>query len=121
MLITEMTDIDTLLSNMENNFEVLKAFYKNMVNISQYRTMRSFVTGSSREIPGNEIYLQSEMNSSKMTEVLDDDYMFYSTLVQAFPLNKLVPETYSGPIFRIITHEDAPHPGYVWLINESDH
>jgi len=95
----------------------LKKFYQPLVDISQYKLLRQFGTGSSMEIPQNEIHVRLMIEASK--KVLDDDYMFYIMQVYALPLGKPVPDTYHGSICRIVEDDDT-HPGYVRLINEND-
>jgi len=93
----------------------VKQYYHQLINHSQFQSVRHFLSGSYVENPGNRA---ANLQSFGVSDnVLDIDRMIYRTSLYAFSRGRVVgAEEYTGEVIRIYTQD--VHVGYARLINE---
>jgi len=90
-----------------------EAFFHQIIDQAQPRSIRNLTTGSSVEIPDVHRSMQAYQLDPGS---LDTDRMFYYINYYAIPRCKVLPEGYNGTVYRIFT--DGLHAGFAKLLDD---
>ena len=91
----------------------MEAFFHQIVDQAQLRSVRRFTTGSTVEVP----LIKSSLLYYKLDpDSVDMDTMFYDINRYVIPRCKSVPEGYNGTVLRICTV--GMHAGYARLLDK---